>query len=162
MNEQVAHALIDAELRQYQRLSYSDLTALTGKVETKELVGEDGKTYYLEIQVFWDSKKDADVRLIVAADDGGWRAYKPLTGDFMMRPRWFAGLSIRRLASRSNPSRMNRGWIASAEALPHIDAVGLPLPLSFAAGIEPVSPYLASRHGAQIASNPPARESSSE
>jgi hypothetical protein len=59
---------------------------LIGKAETKELVGEDGKTYQLEIQVFWDSKKGADIRLIVAADDGGWRAYKPLTGDFIMRP----------------------------------------------------------------------------
>ena len=86
MNEQVAHALIDAELARLQKLSYEDLTALIGKVETKELVGEDGKTYQLEIQAFWDSKKDADVRLVVAADDGGWRAFKPPTGDFVMRP----------------------------------------------------------------------------
>ncbi len=86
MNEQVAYALIDAELRRLQGRSYSDLSALIGKVGTKECVGKDGKTYYLEIQAFWDSKKGADVRLIVAADDGGWRAYKPLTGDFIMRP----------------------------------------------------------------------------
>ena len=86
MNEQVAYALIDAELRRFQELSYSDLAALIGKVETKERVGEDGKTYQLEIQAFWDSKKGADVRLMVAADDGGWRAFKPLTGDFIMRP----------------------------------------------------------------------------
>ena len=86
MNEQVAYALIDAELRRLQQLSYSDLTALMGEVETKELVGEDGKTYQLEIEAFWDSKKGGDVRLIVAADDGGWRAFKPLTGDFIMRP----------------------------------------------------------------------------
>ena len=86
MNEQVACALIATELRRLQDLSYSELAALVGKVETKELVGEDGKTYQLEIQAFWDSKKGADVRLIVAADDGGWRAFKPLTGDFIMRP----------------------------------------------------------------------------
>ena len=85
MNEQVAYALIDAELRRLQELSYADLSALIGRVETKELVGEDGKPYQLEIQAFWDSKKGADIRLIVAADDGGWRAYKPLTGDFIMR-----------------------------------------------------------------------------
>jgi hypothetical protein len=30
MNEQVAHALIDAELRRLQKLSYSDLSALIG------------------------------------------------------------------------------------------------------------------------------------
>ena len=72
--------------RALRNLSYSDLSALVGKVETKERVGEDGKTYQLEIQAFWDCKKGADVRLIVAADDGGWRAFKPLTGDFSMRP----------------------------------------------------------------------------
>jgi hypothetical protein len=86
MSEQIAYALIDAELRRLQELSYSDLSALIGKVETKKIVGEDGKTYQLEIQAFWDSKKGADVRLIVAADDGGWRAFKPLTGDFIVRP----------------------------------------------------------------------------
>src|SRR5271155_3820632 len=86
VNEQIAHALIDAELRRLQELSYSDLSALIGKVETKESVGEDDNTYQLEIQAFWDGKKGEDVHLIVAADDGGWRAFKPLTGDFIMRP----------------------------------------------------------------------------
>ena len=86
MNEQVAYAVIDAELGRLQELSYSDLSALIGKVETKERVGGDGKTYQLEIQDFWDSKKGADVRLIVAADNGGWRAFKPLTGNFILRP----------------------------------------------------------------------------
>lgn len=85
-NEQIAHALIDAELHRLQQLRYSELAALIGKAETKYLVGEDGKTYQLEIQAFWDSKKGADVRLMVAADDGGWRVFKPLTGDFIMRP----------------------------------------------------------------------------
>jgi hypothetical protein len=86
MDEQVAYALIDAELRRLREFSYADLAALIGRVETIERAGEDGKTYQLEIQAFWDSKKDADVRLMVAADDGGWRALKPLTGNFVMRP----------------------------------------------------------------------------
>jgi hypothetical protein len=86
MSEQIAYSLIDAELRRLRERSYSDLSALIGKVNTKECVGEDGKMYYLEIQAFWDSKKGADVRLIVAADDGGWKAYKPLTGTFIIRP----------------------------------------------------------------------------
>ena len=86
MNEQVSYALIDAELRRLQERSYSELAALIGKVETKDVVAEDGKTYQVEIQAFWDGRKGGDVRLIVAADDSGWRALKPLTGDFVMRP----------------------------------------------------------------------------
>jgi hypothetical protein len=86
MNEHVAYGLIDTELRRLQQLSYSELAALIGRVEAKKVVAEDGNTYQLEIQAFWDGKKGGDVRLIVAADDGGWRAFKPLTGDFLMRP----------------------------------------------------------------------------
>ena len=85
MNEQIAKALINSEMRQLEALSYAHLVTMIGKVETKELVGEDGKIYQLEIQAFWDSKKGEDVRLIVAADDGGWRVFKPLTDSFIMR-----------------------------------------------------------------------------
>ncbi|HKU24023.1 MAG TPA: hypothetical protein VJQ54_01060 [Candidatus Sulfotelmatobacter sp.] len=86
MNEPVAYALINAELARLQKLCYADVTALIGKVETKEVVGEDGKSYQLEIQACWDSRKGGDLRVIVAADDGGWRAFKPLTNGFIMRP----------------------------------------------------------------------------
>ena len=86
MNEQVAYALINLELKRLEKVSYADLAGLIRKVETKENCGEDGKKYQLEIQVFWDSKKGGDLRVIVAADDGGWRAFKPLSDSFIMRP----------------------------------------------------------------------------
>jgi hypothetical protein len=86
MNEQVGYALIDAEVRRLRKLPYLELASLVGKTETKQVVGEDDKTYQLQIDAVWDSKKGENVRLIVAADDGGWRAFKPLTGDFIMRP----------------------------------------------------------------------------
>ena len=68
MNEQVAYSLIDVELRRLRKLPYSELAALVGKTETKQVVGEDGKTYQLETDAVWDNKKDKDVRLIVLAD----------------------------------------------------------------------------------------------
>lgn len=87
MNKEVAHALIGAELRRLRRLPYySELVKLVGTPETKEITGEDGKSYQPEIEGFWDSAKGEDIRIIVAADDGGWSAFKPLTGDFIMRP----------------------------------------------------------------------------
>jgi len=74
------------ELVRLEKMSYADLAGLIGKVETKEAVGEGGKRYQLEIQVFWDGEKGGDLRVIVAADDGGWRAFKPLADSFIMRP----------------------------------------------------------------------------
>src|SRR5580693_9154027 len=65
--------------------TYSELMTSIGKIDKKKIVGEDGKTYQLEIQAFWDTDKNSDVRVIVLADDGGWRAFKPVT-DGMRRP----------------------------------------------------------------------------
>jgi hypothetical protein len=86
MNRDVAYALIGAELRRLRQLPYSELIKLLRKPETKQVVGGDGKSYQLEIEAIGDSANGEDVRVIVAAADGGWRASKPLTGDFIMRP----------------------------------------------------------------------------
>jgi len=86
MNEQATQALINLEMARLEKIRYADPAGLIGKVQTKEAVGEDGKRYRLEIQLFWDSKKGGDVHVIVAADDGGLRAFKPLADGFIMRP----------------------------------------------------------------------------
>ena len=86
MNEQVAKALIRAELHRLRGIPYAELANSVGKVETKEVVGEDGITYQLEMQLFWDAKKSRNIRVMVAADDGrGWRAFVPLSDDFIGR-----------------------------------------------------------------------------
>jgi hypothetical protein len=86
MNKDIALTLIGAELRRLRQLAYSELIKLLRKPETKQVVGGDGKSYQLEIEVIWDSANGKDVKVIVAADDGGWRAFKPLTGDLIIRP----------------------------------------------------------------------------
>ena len=85
MNEQAAQTLINDELRRLEALQYKELVARIGNVETKEVVGDDGKIYQLEIQVFWGSKQGEDVRVIVSADDGAWRAFKPLADSIIVR-----------------------------------------------------------------------------
>ena len=86
MNEDVAYLLIDAELRRLLELPYSELIKGVGTPETKQVVGEDGNSYQLEIETFWDKAKGEDVRVIVSVDDGGWRALVPLSQGFVMRP----------------------------------------------------------------------------
>jgi hypothetical protein len=86
MNKDVAYVLIDAELRRLLELPYAELINLIETPETKLVVGEDGKSYQLEIAAIWDIARGEDVRVIVSVDDGGWRAFKPLTQDFVMRP----------------------------------------------------------------------------
>ena len=86
MNEDVAYVLIDAELRRLFELPYTELIKLVGKLETKQVVGEDGISYQVEVEAIWDISRGEHVRVIVAVDDGGWRALVPLTQDFVMRP----------------------------------------------------------------------------
>jgi hypothetical protein len=86
MNEEVAYTLIDAELRRLSGRAYSELIQLVGTPETKQVVGEDGNSYQLEIEVIRDITSGDNIRVIVSADDGGWRAFLPLTRAFLMRP----------------------------------------------------------------------------
>jgi hypothetical protein len=86
VNDETVYALIDAELKRLRTLPYPELAAMVNSNEAKEIRGADGQMYQLEIGVFWDSRKGADVRVMVSGDDGGWRAFKPLTRDFIMSP----------------------------------------------------------------------------
>ena len=83
---QIAATLIAEELKQLRTLAYRDLAARVGDCEHKEVIGADGKTYQLETEVFWDGKKGGDVHVMVAADDGGWSVFKPLTDSFVIAP----------------------------------------------------------------------------
>jgi len=86
MHQQIAYAVLDDRLKDLRQRTYQELVALIGHSDTISTVGEDGKTYQLETQVFWDSKKGGDIRVIAAVDDGGWSAFKPLCNSFIMAP----------------------------------------------------------------------------
>jgi hypothetical protein len=84
MDHQVAYGLIEGWLTELRRHSYRDLVALIGHPQTRQVHGEDGNEYQLEAEVFWDGKQGGDLRVMVAGDDGGWRAFKPLADSFIM------------------------------------------------------------------------------
>jgi hypothetical protein len=85
MNDVVATELIKDELQRLRLLNYSELVRLIGEDQISTPLGSDGKEYQMEVDVFWDEEKGGDVRVIVAVDDGGLRAFVPLTSDFIMR-----------------------------------------------------------------------------
>ena len=87
MNNQIARECAHAEMAALQQLSYAELTKLVGNPHSKWADGSDGKKYQLEIQAFWDeSKKGGNLRVVVSVDDGGWRAFFPLTETFILSP----------------------------------------------------------------------------
>lgn len=56
------------------------------KAEHTEVVGESGTGYQVEVEAFWDSIGPGNLRVMVAIDDGGWRALRPLSTDFIVAP----------------------------------------------------------------------------
>jgi hypothetical protein len=67
-------------------LAYRDFVARIGSDDHVTVVGGSGAEYQLEVQVFWDQKTGGNVRVIGSIDDGGLRAFFPLTNSFITAP----------------------------------------------------------------------------
>jgi hypothetical protein len=86
MSHEVAYEFINEEISLLRLQSRSDLVAKIGKTERKEFLAHDGNRYLLETEVFWDSRKGGDIRVMVCADGGGVSAILPACNDFIMAP----------------------------------------------------------------------------
>lgn len=86
MDKEKAMAVLAEQLRLYRTKSYAELKDLLDQVDAYEIETPDGLSYQIEIQVFWDGIPDGNIRVIGAIDDGRWRAFSPLSDDFIMTP----------------------------------------------------------------------------
>jgi hypothetical protein len=86
MNKQEAWQLIRAELSVYEGQPYADFVRLIDKELILEKQGPGGTKYQIEILIFWDSTPNGVIRVISSIDDGGWRAFFPLTESILKYP----------------------------------------------------------------------------
>ena len=87
MNKKEALEIIEKELSVFRSKNYSELKDRIGSEPfVKELTSELGNFYQIEIQVFWDSEPNGNIRVIGSIDDGSLRAFVPLNSDFIMSP----------------------------------------------------------------------------
>lgn len=86
MDSDEARALLAAELAIWRVRPYSDLVSEIGESRHYDRVGAGGTCYQLEIEVMWDDKPTENIRVIASIDDGGWRAFAPLTDSFILSP----------------------------------------------------------------------------
>jgi hypothetical protein len=84
MNIPEAKSILRDHLSVYKSQSYSDLVKLVNTVETMDAKGPSGKMYQLEIQFLWDDKPNGDIRVMGSVDDGGLRAFFPVTDSFIV------------------------------------------------------------------------------
>ncbi|ULA64247.1 MAG: hypothetical protein LZF86_110950 [Nitrospira sp.] len=56
-------------------------------VEVHKVSAVSGKTYQVEIQFFWDDQSGDTIRVVGSVDDGGMRAFLPLTDSVLISRR---------------------------------------------------------------------------
>ena len=86
MDKQEAGGLLSAKLGEYRLLPYPELVARISSDDHVTVVGASGVEYQLEVQVLWDDNPGGNVRVIGWIDDGGLRAFFPLSNSFSMAP----------------------------------------------------------------------------
>ncbi len=86
MNAKEARKILSEVISDLRKLSYEELSRLRGEPETREIVGDSGTKYQLEIIVFIDGPKVQSLRVSFGIDDGGWRALFPVTDSFIIAP----------------------------------------------------------------------------
>jgi|GEM_PF-997182 len=86
MDENEARAIISRYLAAYRGKTYNELRRLLREQDCFETHGPSGVWYQIEIQAITDDARRRTIRVCGAIDDGGPRAYRPLTDDFIMAP----------------------------------------------------------------------------
>ena len=87
MDNVEATQVLATELAECRRRSYADLVAMVEEPKrTVEVVAPSGIRYYLDVLVHWDGESGGNVRVTVTIDNGGARAFVPLSEDFIKAP----------------------------------------------------------------------------
>ena len=83
MDNAEARGLLEQHLQSWRNRSYAELLSLRDATQTTELLGASGTKYQAEVQVFWDGRPGGALRVLASIDDGGLRAFSPLSADFI-------------------------------------------------------------------------------
>jgi len=84
MNKNKAFGILQNVLLEYRKHSYSDLLSLIEQSNTSE-IKDSNETYQISIYAQWDDKKNGNIRVYGAIDDGGFiSSHFPLSSDFII------------------------------------------------------------------------------
>ena len=86
MNTQEARALLDRAMAGYHIESYGALQRLLRQPDRSTVTGPSGVRYQLVVEALWDAAPGGLLRLIGSIDDGGLRAFAPLSADLLVAP----------------------------------------------------------------------------
>jgi hypothetical protein len=79
-----ARSLLHDQVTCYRARSFGELLRLLDTPDTFEVTAPSGTIYQFEVQAIWDDRTKEHLRVLIAIDDGGWRALAPMTDDFII------------------------------------------------------------------------------
>lgn len=84
MNTDEALQILERELASYRDQPYAELARRieSGPV-AREYQGPSGASYQMEFDCDWDDRPGGNIRVMASIDDGGWRAFVPITRSFI-------------------------------------------------------------------------------
>jgi hypothetical protein len=86
MDKEEARDLLAKEVAALRTWSYQELRGLLYDEAAGEVLGPSGAKYQVESYAVWDDKKGGALRVIAAIDDGGLRAFAPMSESFIIAP----------------------------------------------------------------------------
>lgn len=82
-----ADQLFAEQVAKWRRESWANLRRHLKDPVAYEILGTSGIVYQFEAEVFWDNRKEGNLRVIITGDDGrGWRVWRMRTEDFIKAP----------------------------------------------------------------------------
>ena len=88
-DKEEARLLLADELEKVRNLGYTQLRKVFVEqkgIQAFKVTGASGVEYQIEIEGWWDGDDEADIRILGGIDNGGLRAYVPLSDLFIVRP----------------------------------------------------------------------------
>jgi hypothetical protein len=86
VNRNEALAALRDQLDRLEGAGYQALARRIGENEVLEVSGSSGTGYQLEWTILWDAAPGGAVRILGSVDDGGWRAFFPLSDSRLVDP----------------------------------------------------------------------------
>jgi hypothetical protein len=88
MDTAEAQSILRRELAKYRTKSYAELLGLIENDDGLEVTAASGAWYQLKFEAAWDDpdRPNDVLRVFGSIDDGGIRAYSPLSDDFLIAP----------------------------------------------------------------------------
>jgi hypothetical protein len=86
LNWAEAREVLATEIERLRCTQRKELLHLLDDSENYEVAGPSGTVYQVEVEAWWEDTPSENLHVLVAVDDGGWSAFKPICDAFIVAP----------------------------------------------------------------------------